>query len=70
VIGAFYRDVAEFRIPPPTVQRVLLPPLAAIGRRRGLRPYYDRHFEPGEIEAILDHWAANRPWAGHRRPAI
>jgi len=68
VIGTFYQEVAEFRTPPPAVQRVLLPPLAAIGRRRGLRPYYERHFEPGETDAILDQWAANRPWAGNRRP--
>lgn len=68
VIGAFFSEVAEFRTPPPAIQRVVLPPLAAIGRRRGLRPYYERHFEPGEIDAILDHWAANRPWAGNRRP--
>lgn len=70
VIGTFYSDVAEFRTPPPAVQRVLLPPLAAIGRRRGLRPYYDRHFEPGEADGILDTWAANRPWAGNRRPTF
>jgi quercetin dioxygenase-like cupin family protein len=68
VIGQFFGEVAEFRTPPPMVQRVMLPPLAAIGRRRGLRPYYDRHFPPGEIDAVLDHWAANRPWAGNRRP--
>lgn len=69
VIGAFYQEVAEFKTPPPAVQRVLIPPLAAIGRRRGYRPYYDRHFRPGEVDAILDHWAANRPWAGNRRPS-
>jgi quercetin dioxygenase-like cupin family protein len=68
VIGTFYGEVAQFRTPPPAVQRLLLPPLAALGRRRGLRPYYDRHFEPGEADAILDAWAANRPWAGNRRP--
>jgi quercetin dioxygenase-like cupin family protein len=69
VIGTFFREVAEFKTPPPVVQRVVLPPLAALGRWRGLRPYYDRHFEPGEIDAVLDHWAANRPWAGNRRPS-
>jgi hypothetical protein len=52
------------------VQRLVLPVLAAIGKRRGLRPYYERHFQPGEIEAILNHWAANRPWAGNRLPAF
>jgi quercetin dioxygenase-like cupin family protein len=70
VIGTFYQEVAEFRTPPPAVQRVLLPPLAAIGRRRGLRPYYERHFMPGEANAILDQWAANRPWADNRRPTF
>lgn len=68
VIGRFYREVAEFKVPPPAVQRVVLPILAAIGKRRGLRPYYERHFEPGELEAILTHWAAHRPWDGNRRP--
>ncbi len=70
VMGAFYGEVAEFRTPPPAVQRLLIPPLASIGRRRGYRPYYERHFEPGEVDAILDHWAANRPWAGYRRPTF
>lgn len=70
VLGTFFGEVAEFRTPPPAVQRLLLPPLAALGRRRGLRPYYDRHFEPGEIDAVLDHWAANRPWAGNTRPTF
>jgi mannose-6-phosphate isomerase-like protein (cupin superfamily) len=70
VIGQFYREVAEFKTPPPAVQHVLLPVLAAIGRRRGLRPYYDRHFEPGEVDEILTHWAAHRPWDGNRRPTF
>jgi quercetin dioxygenase-like cupin family protein len=70
VIGTFYGEVAQFRTPPPSVQRLLLPPLAALGRRLGLRPYYDRHFQPGEVDAILDAWAANRPWAGNRRPTV
>jgi quercetin dioxygenase-like cupin family protein len=26
--------------------------------------------EPGEIDAILDHWAAYRPWAGYQRPTF
>jgi quercetin dioxygenase-like cupin family protein len=68
VIGTFYAEIAVFKTPPPAVQRVLLPPLAALGRRRGYRPYYERHFEPGEIDAILDIWAAHRPWASNRRP--
>ncbi|MGH9148805.1 MAG: cupin domain-containing protein [Acidimicrobiales bacterium] len=59
VIGQFYRDVAEFKAPPPAVQRVVLPPMAALGRRLGLRPYYERHFRPGQIESILAHWYAH-----------
>lgn len=70
VIGQFYWEVAHFKTPPPAVQRVLLPALAALGRRRGLRPYYERHFHPGEIEAVLTHWAANRPWAGNEVPSF
>jgi quercetin dioxygenase-like cupin family protein len=70
VIGQFYAEVAQFKMPPPAVQRVVLPLLASIGRRRGYRPYYDRHFEPGEVEAILTHWAAHRPWDDYRRPTF
>lgn len=70
VIGQFYQEVAEFKTPPPAVQRVLFPVLASLGRRRGLRPYYDRHFEPGEIDEILTHWASHRPWAGNSVPRL
>lgn len=68
VIGQFFYEVAHFKTPPPAVQKVVLPLLAAVGRARGLKPYYDRHFEPGEIDAILETWAAHRPWAGNQRP--
>ncbi len=70
VIGQFYWEVAQFKKPPPAVQRLVLPALAALGRRRGLRPYYEHHFEPGELDAILDAWAAHRPWGGHARPTF
>ena len=42
------------------MQRIVLPLLASLGGRRGLLPYYDRHFEPGEIEEILTHSASHR----------
>ena len=70
VIGQFYAEVAQFKKPPPAVQKVVLPALAALGKRRGYRPYYEHHFEPGELDAILDAWAAHRPWAGNRRPTL
>ena len=69
VIGQFYEEVAQFKTPPPAVQRIVFPVLAAIARRRGYRPYYERHFEPGQIDAILDYWAAYRSWDGNRRPS-
>ncbi len=68
VIGAFFNEVAEFKTPPPAVQRVLLPLLASLGRRRGYRPYYDRHFQAGQIEEILAHWAAHRSWDDYKPP--
>jgi quercetin dioxygenase-like cupin family protein len=70
VIGQFYAEVAQFKTPPPAVQKIVLPVLAAIGRRRGLRPYYEHHFQPGEIEEILTHWAAHRAWAGNAVPTF
>ena len=68
MIGAFFNEVAEFKTPPPAVQRVLLPLLASLGRRRGYRPYYDRHFQAGQIEEILAHWAAHRSWDDYKPP--
>lgn len=68
VIGQFYREVAEFKTPPPAVPRLMFPVLTAIARRKGHRPYYERHFEPGQIDAILEYWAAYRTWDGNRRP--
>lgn len=68
VIGRYFQEVAEFKTPPPAVQRLMFPVLTALGRRRGLRPYYDRHFRPGQIDAILDAWATHREWDGFRRP--
>ncbi|MGH9279495.1 MAG: cupin domain-containing protein [Acidimicrobiales bacterium] len=68
VIGEFYQEVAQFKTPPPAVQRAMFPLLTAIARRRGYRPYYERHFEPGQIDEILDYWAAYREWDGQRRP--
>lgn len=69
MIGDFYKEVAMFKTPPPVVQNVVLPLLSSIGRWRGYRPYYERHFEPGEIDAVLTHWAAHRAAAFRRLPA-
>jgi quercetin dioxygenase-like cupin family protein len=68
VIGQFYKEVAQFKTPPPAVQAEVLPILAAIGKQRGLRPYYERHVPREQIEEILTHWSAHRPWAGNAVP--
>jgi quercetin dioxygenase-like cupin family protein len=38
VIAQHYRDTSILLVPPPFVQKLLLDPLAGIGRRRGFRP--------------------------------
>lgn len=45
VTARAYEDVMVVRSPPPWVQRVLFGALAPIGRRRGLRPLYERYLE-------------------------
>ena len=40
-----YREEMRFRRPPQAVQRVLLPPLAALARRRGLEQTMDRYLD-------------------------
>ncbi len=40
-----YRDVIEFTKPPPLLQAIVLGPLAALGRARGLRPHYEEYVE-------------------------
>lgn len=44
-IGEEFSDVVVFKKPPPLVQRVLFPPLAALARRRGYRGIYPRYAE-------------------------
>ena len=43
VSASAYRDVIELASPPPALQRAIFAPLAAIGRARGLQPYYERY---------------------------
>jgi mannose-6-phosphate isomerase-like protein (cupin superfamily) len=40
-----YREEIRYRQPPDTVQRLLLPPLAALARRRGLERTLDRYLD-------------------------
>lgn len=51
ILGLEYRDVMEYRSPPPAVQLLLLMPFAAIGRACGLRDVYPEHAEPDERAA-------------------
>jgi mannose-6-phosphate isomerase-like protein (cupin superfamily) len=41
-----FRDEMRLRKPPQLVQRVLLPPLSALARRRGLEATLDRYLDP------------------------
>ena len=47
-MGHEYRDVVVFTEPPPLVQRIVSPPLAALGRLRGYKPFYPEYIEPTE----------------------
>jgi hypothetical protein len=41
-----YRDEIRFRKPPQLVQRLTLPPLAALARRRGRERTIERYLDP------------------------
>jgi mannose-6-phosphate isomerase-like protein (cupin superfamily) len=45
LLATRYRDEMRMRKPPQTVQRVLLPPLAALARRRGLERTIERYLD-------------------------
>lgn len=49
VMAREYRDTLVFTAPPAPVQRLLFPPLAALGRLLGRRPTYERHRAPSEV---------------------
>ncbi len=51
MMGHEYGDVIRFTKPPAIVQRLTIPPLAALGRRRGRRPMYPEYLEAGPTEA-------------------
>lgn len=51
VMGNEYRDTVVFTSPPPVVQRLLTPPLAALGRLMGKRPMYEKYLEIDGTEA-------------------
>jgi mannose-6-phosphate isomerase-like protein (cupin superfamily) len=46
LLATRYRDEIRFRKPPQLVQRLLLPPLAALARRRGLERRLERYLDP------------------------
>jgi mannose-6-phosphate isomerase-like protein (cupin superfamily) len=46
LLATRYRDEIRFRKPPQVVQRVLVPPLAALARRRGLESTIERYLDP------------------------
>jgi quercetin dioxygenase-like cupin family protein len=50
VMGHEYRDTVVFTAPPVAVQKVVIPPLAALGRLLGRRPMHDAYLESSETE--------------------
>jgi mannose-6-phosphate isomerase-like protein (cupin superfamily) len=58
LLATRYRQEIRFRQPPELVQRLLLPPLAALARRRGLDRALERYLDPAthpSAEAGLGH---------------
>ena len=47
VMGQEYGDVIRFTKPPALVQKLTIPPMAAIGRMRGRKPMYPEYLEGG-----------------------
>jgi quercetin dioxygenase-like cupin family protein len=50
VIGREFDDVVTFTTPPPLVQKLTIPPLAALGRALGRRPTYPEYIDLEETE--------------------
>lgn len=50
VMGAEYCDVIVFTKPPPIVQKLTIPPLAALGRLFGRKPMYPEYLDGGPTE--------------------
>ena len=50
VIGNEFAEVVTFTTPPPLVQKVMIPPLAALGRALGRRPTYPEYMQIEETE--------------------
>lgn len=53
LLGTEYDDVIVFESPPPLVQKLTMPPLAALGRMRGLKAHYPEYID-GEGTAEPD----------------
>ena len=51
VMGHEYGDVIRFTKPPPLVQKLTIPPMAALGRKRGRKPMYPEYLEAGPTAA-------------------
>jgi mannose-6-phosphate isomerase-like protein (cupin superfamily) len=65
-----YRDEIRLRQPPAVVQKLMLPPLAALARRRGLERTLDRYLDLGthpSAEAGLGHLPEQVMWRGEQR---
>jgi quercetin dioxygenase-like cupin family protein len=50
VMGHEYRDTVVFTRPPVAVQKLIIPPMAALGRLMGRRPMHESYLEPAVME--------------------
>ncbi len=50
LIAREFSDIVRFVKPPPAVQTVVFAPLGAIGRARGMKPFYPEYLEPASHE--------------------
>jgi len=68
VIGHEYGEVVRFTTPPPLVQKLMIPPMAALGRALGRRPTYPEYTELEETESADPRAVAALTPEGRLRP--
>ena len=68
VMGSEYGDVIQFMSPPRLLQKLTIPPLAAIGRLAGRKPMYEEYLEVEATEAPDPEALAQLTAEGRLRP--
>lgn len=68
VMGHEYRDVITFTEPPVAVQKIVVPPMAMLGRLLGRKPMYPQYLETSETETPVPAALAELTPEGRLRP--